>query len=170
MMFVNRPKLTSLAALLAAALLVGPLLLRSASGQPGGDQGTPAAPEQVARLALAPAEQPGDKAKKLKALREARLEAIKTANSTRSLEYFAGRLIPEVLYFYSRQVLDAELDLADNRAARTAAYQAHRDRMAEIEKKNKERFDAGRISRQDYEAFKAFRLEADIWLEQGGKK
>jgi hypothetical protein len=132
--------------------------------------GLATAPSVQRPATAAPADQPGEKSQRIKALREARLEALKDANLTRPIEYFAGRITVETVYFYSREVLEAEVDLTTNRADRRAAYQAHRDRMAAILKKNKDRFDAGRISRQDYQVSRAFVLEADLWLEQGAHR
>src|SRR5579884_16565 len=68
-------------------------------------------------------------AKKLKAWREERLAAARTADATSLAQYTAGRILLLRVYLNSRQLLDAELGVAKTEAERLRAYRDHRDRM-----------------------------------------
>jgi hypothetical protein len=69
-------------------------------------------------------------------------------------------------YYWSRLVLDSQRDLAQTKAERLAALQAHRDRMGKLETLVKRVRKLGFGFSTDVGATEYYRLEADRWIEQ----
>jgi len=78
-------------------------------------------------------------------------------------ELKAGRGTIEQLAAWSQKIAEAELDRG-NRKAGLAALEEHVERMKELEKASRARFDTGRISPQELAAARCARLHAEIWL------
>ncbi len=79
-------------------------------------------------------------------------------------EFEAGRGTQEFLHAAARRLLQAELEKAKTKEERIAARKAQLDRMAEVEKVNKARFEKALIPIQDYQAARFWRLEAELAL------
>ncbi len=98
-------------------------------------------------------------------------DVLKVAVEARQQEYEAGRGTLERLLAGSRFLLKAELDLATTREKRIAAHAAMLKVATQLEKTIKKRFNPRRVTEEDYEEARAFRLEAEIgWLKAGGGK
>jgi RNA polymerase sigma factor (sigma-70 family) len=97
-------------------------------------------------------------------------EAASRECDARMSEYLAGRGTEEFLHASSRRLLQAELEKAEDNTQRVAARESHFKRMAEIEKVNKERFEAGKITTQDLESSRFYRCEAELSLLREKKK
>jgi RNA polymerase sigma factor (sigma-70 family) len=92
------------------------------------------------------------------------VDAAKEEWTARRQAFAAGRETQEFLYTAARRLLQAELEKAKKQEERIAAWQAHLDRLAEVERVNKDRYEVGRISSQDYQASRFWRLEAELGL------
>jgi hypothetical protein len=102
----------------------------------------------------------------LKRLFKARGEAAEAEVTMRRQEYLNGRGTLDILLEANRHWLEAVQDMGGEPAHRVAALEAYRRRLAEIEKLNQERYDAGRIATQDLAQTRNCRAEADLWLER----
>lgn len=152
------------------AKMVGLVILALAVVGTGGGVASyrTAAPAPVAAVNLATAARPApppDRSHMKRLLRE-ELEAARVVNRTRDREYLAGRVWSDSVYEWSRRVLEIELKLSETKGDRIIAYERHLKSMQDLEKINKDRFGAGRISQPEMAATKVYRLEAEIWLEE----
>jgi RNA polymerase sigma factor (sigma-70 family) len=109
-------------------------------------------------------------AAKLSALRQAKRDTATKEFDARRQQFLAGRGMLELLGGSSRPLLESELAMADTTAGRCQQYQAHLERMKEIEQTMQERFDAGKISIEDLLCARYWRLEAELWLTQAESK
>jgi hypothetical protein len=124
-----------------------------------------------------PAPKKADRAKqetelkaKLKALAQAKRDAATQEFDARMTQFLAGRGTLFFLLDSARRALESELALAETQADRCKLYQAHWERMKEVEKVSQEHFDAGRWSVEDLVQTRYWRLEAEIWLTEGNAK
>lgn len=76
----------------------------------------------------------------------------------------AGPIVPGIKAQWSQRILEAELELANEHAARLAAYEAHVKRMQDVEQMSKKHYEAGRLPLVGYSEAKFFRAEAELWL------
>jgi outer membrane protein TolC len=107
----------------------------------------------------------------IKKLLKERRDALKTAAEARGQEFEAGRGTLGVLLLHvSRELLNAELELATTPAGRFDAHAGHFNAMRKIEKITKEGYDAGRVKAADYYEIRAARLEAEIGLRRAEAK
>ena len=97
-------------------------------------------------------------------------EAAGRECDARMKEFLAGRGTGEFLCVSSRRLLQAELEKARDKTERVAALESHFKRMAEVEKVNKERYEASQIATQDLEASRFYRCEAELSLLREKKK
>ena len=75
-----------------------------------------------------------------------------------------------LVYEASRRLLDAELEVASNKAAKVLAYKAHLDRMKTVEQKMK-KIVATQAAPPGYTWVAEYnRLEAEIWLAKAKQK
>ncbi len=92
-----------------------------------------------------------------------------TANKAFELrkKYFVnGRTDIEPCIGAAQRLLAAELARSATKADRSAAYQAHLDRVTDIEKIVKAKFEAGKIAEADVADAEYYRIEAEILLER----
>ena len=100
------------------------------------------------------------------ALAEERLKAAREVFDELLKEFQSGRGTQDALGEWSPHLLEAELDASTSQEDVLAALKAHLERMRDIEKLAKARFDAGRIPAHEYAKARFFRLEAELKLEQ----
>src|SRR5947209_6529364 len=87
--------------------------------------------------------EPKASAEKIKKLRTARRDLLKKAVDARHQEFKAGRGTLDVLLKATKDLLQAELDLATTPKQRLAAHQALLDTAKKVEELSKGRYDAG---------------------------
>ena len=97
-------------------------------------------------------------------------EAANRECDARTKEFLAGRGTMDFLFVSSRRLLQAELEKAQDKTQRVAALEAHFERMVEVEKTNKDRFEAGKIPTQLLEESRFYRCEAELSLLREKKK
>ena len=97
-------------------------------------------------------------------------EAADREFDARKKEFEAGIGTPEFLYGASRRLLQAELEKSRGKTERIAALEAQLTRMAEFEKFNRLRFEAGQIATADFESARFYRCEAELNLLREKKK
>src|SRR5262249_30131524 len=111
---------------------------------------------------------------KLSDLAKARVKAGEMAYNSllRKLKAFPGARFDATLYTLSVQILHAQRDLDSTRESTIKAYQAHLERMQDVEKLVTELFraGAGEGPKEVVEIFETFRLEAEYWLEQARQR
>jgi hypothetical protein len=151
-MFASRQKMT-VALLLGLAALGGLGLFAAGQGP------RPAPPPD--RPAVKPVA-----GAKLPDLLKKRYEMAKNEFNARALEHLTGRGSQDLLLGAAARLLQAELDLAGNKAARLAAYQAQLERLKEVRDVVKARHEAGRLSAADYYQGEGAWLKAAIDLER----
>lgn len=95
-------------------------------------------------------------------LHDERREALRTIVKARLAEYEAGRGTFVIFLEVSRQLLDAELELASKRAERLALYERHLKLVEKCAEVNEALFKAGRLSLPDYASGKAGYLADEI--------
>jgi RNA polymerase sigma factor (sigma-70 family) len=103
---------------------------------------------------------------KVGALLKDQLEAAQTETTARWKEFCAGRGTLDICMAASQRLLQAERELSRKRADQVAAFQAHWQRMKDIEAINKARYEASRIPIQDYAQSRFNRIQAEIWVER----
>jgi RNA polymerase sigma factor (sigma-70 family) len=120
---------------------------------------------QAPQLA-ASSEQQQPAAKKVPTERDTALaKAAQAQWEGRWKEYVDGKTTTDFVLPWSINWLKAELRLTEKKAERLAFHEAHLERLKEIEKAAKTRFDAGIIPRTQYHQVVYYRIEAEIWLE-----
>jgi outer membrane protein TolC len=100
-----------------------------------------------------------------KLLKERR-DVLRNAVEARTQEFEAGRGTLGVLLHVSRELLNAELELATTPEKRFDAYAGHFNALRKIETITKEGYDAGRVKVADYFEIRAARLEAEIQMRR----
>ena len=80
--------------------------------------------------------------------------------------YRQSRTNSFLTYYWSRLVLDSQQELCDNRADRIAAFQAHLERMKQLEALVLRVRKLGFGFSTDVGAVEYYRLEAERWLEK----
>jgi RNA polymerase sigma factor (sigma-70 family) len=118
-------------------------------------------PEKINALFAA-----SNQGEKMKILLKARFDAVNTEAECRWKEYCAGRGTLDILESSSRRLLEAELALSSNKADHVAAWESQLQRTHQIYLINLDRYNAGRISRQDFEQSNYCQLDAEIGLER----
>jgi hypothetical protein len=103
---------------------------------------------------------------KMRSLLKEQIEAAQTETTSRFMEFLAGRGTLDIMIGASQRLLQAERDLSIKKEDVVAAYEAHWQRMKDVEAINKGRYDAGRIAIQDYAQSRFNRIQAEIWLER----
>jgi hypothetical protein len=124
----------------------------------------------AAWVAAAPVPQPKEESDKIKALLKERRDVLRNGVVARTQEYEAGRGTLNILLQVSRELLNAELELATTPAERFDINAGNFNAMRKIEKITKEGYDAGRVKAADYYAIRAARLKAEIELLRAGAK
>jgi hypothetical protein len=99
-----------------------------------------------------------------KELARAQLEVARLLYAAREREFLEGRGTLNFLLDASRKLLQAERAADPGAAGQAAALARHSARCGRIEAVEKERYDAGRVSLQDYLETRYARLEAEIEL------
>jgi hypothetical protein len=102
----------------------------------------------------------------IKSLLKERLDAVNTEAQARSEEYRAGRGTLDMLLNAYVRLFQAERDLSSTTPGQVAAWERHWQRMREVYLITLARYEAGRISVQDFAQSHFCRLEADIGLER----
>jgi hypothetical protein len=74
--------------------------------------------------------------------------------------------VAEVAYRWSRRWLKAELELSPKKPDQIAAYQAHVERMRELSRITRGRYQNRVNTLDEASATDYYRFEAQIWLEQ----
>ena len=120
----------------------------------------------AAWVAAAPVPQPKEESDKIKALLKERRDVLRNAVEARTQEFEAGRGTLGVLLHVSRELLNAELELATTPEKRFDAYAGHFNALRKIETITKEGYDAGRVKVADYFEIRAARLEAEIQMRR----
>ncbi len=113
---------------------------------------------------------PNPSTEKMNQLRTELLDAANQEWEARWEEYQAGRGIQTNLLASSRRLREAELKNAKNRGNESTAYRTHVERLIHIEKIAKERFDAGKITTQDFLEPRCARIEAELEYEQAAHR
>jgi hypothetical protein len=93
-------------------------------------------------------------------------EAVQKESRARWQEFLAGRGTLAMLIETFQRLLQAEIDLSTKRPDWIAAYEAQLIRTQLVESINEARYNAGRISIQDYEQTRFVRIRAQIMLER----
>jgi outer membrane protein TolC len=108
------------------------------------------------------------------ALAEARLKAAQsmakaaqTAYEATVKAFRAGRSDAEKVYVWSRRWLEAQHQVADKKAARTAGLKAHRDRMKDLRQAALTRYRAGQAPFAEVAGADYYLAEAELWLVRG---
>jgi hypothetical protein len=101
-----------------------------------------------------------------KELAKARLAAAQDCCRARVQEFLAGRGTLDLLLEAQQLLLHAELAVSTSDAQRVAAYERYWEATLTVEMMNKARFEAHRISIQDYAQTRYERLDAELqWLQ-----
>ena len=95
-----------------------------------------------------------------------RLDSAKEAYDLAEALYRQGKGEPETIYRWSHRWLTAQQALAGTKAERTAAAEAHLDRMKRLEEVAKATVRVGMASPLDERAAKFYVAEAEVWLAQ----
>jgi hypothetical protein len=119
----------------------------------------------VTPLSSAPAPAPP---KVPRGLLEARVKAARDTYQLKLRRLKESQGLPMELPAWSRRWLEAEVALAEKKADRVAAYQAHLDRMKEVERLTHNFARTGQGRAEDATGATYFRTEAEIWLIQAG--
>ncbi|OWK40800.1 hypothetical protein [Fimbriiglobus ruber] len=124
-----------------------------------------------------PAEEPADRkdappargANADAAVKKAILEDARQVYEMNQKRYRAleGPVVVEDTYLWSVRWLEAELDLAADAAAKTAALKGHLERMREVEKMAANQAKAGQGRQSDAVAGHYHRTRAELWLARG---
>jgi RNA polymerase sigma factor (sigma-70 family) len=176
-------KLKVAAVVLSVVALAGGAALLAHAARPGEAKGErregPRAKEESKKEG-APAE-PSDGGKgeaklgaatlaKIRKLQLERRNALKKAVEAWEQEFRAGRRTLADVVKTSRQLLDAELELATTARQRIKAHAEHLRLMKEADKVTAAGYAAGQVRASDYFRARAARLKAEInWLKAGGK-
>jgi hypothetical protein len=114
-----------------------------------------------------------EKAKALAALAKERLEAAHKTYEVMWANYREGRRVSDdTLYRWSLRWLEAERQVGQQPAEQVAAFQGHRNRMADLERLIRGVRRVGQATVDELSAAVFYRTEADFWLLQAdaGKK
>jgi hypothetical protein len=103
---------------------------------------------------------------KLTPLLKDQYEAARKESKARWQEFLAGRGTLAILIETFQRLLQAEIDLSTKRPDWIAVYEAQLLRAQLVEFVNEERYNAGRISIQDYEQSRFQRIRTQIMLER----
>ncbi len=141
---------------------------RPPTADPAGDQLAAPAPEEKKKEEPPAPPVKGDE--EIKALLKAKVEVAETVVKARMQEFLAGRGTLSVLLEFSRKWLDAELERAETKEEKLAALKTHLERMQEVEKVNKERYDAGRVSIAELASAQYERIDAELMLARAKAK
>jgi hypothetical protein len=107
---------------------------------------------------------PAPERKVPKELLQKRLEAARKVYVQNQLRMRAGNGSPKELFGWSRRILEAELPLCVNEAARVAAYRANVERTREVERILNRAVQTGIARVADAAAATYYRVEAEILL------
>jgi hypothetical protein len=99
-------------------------------------------------------------------LKQTRLDVAKKGFDAQEQEFLAGRGTLELAMSWSERLLIAQLAVLEKPAERKAARERHWTRLRTIEEAMKQRFDAGRVTLQDYLSAKYNRLGAEIEMAE----
>ncbi len=131
-------------------------------------EGQPAHPQRALAAATpetsATVPKGGESQKRLADIQRELVDAAKDVADVRVREYFAGQVILESVFEWADHLVDAKLAASTTQAERIAALEDHLDRMKSLESENKQRFQAGRVSRFDLLACTFHRLKAEARL------
>ena len=88
------------------------------------------------------------------------------------LDYRERRASEDLLYRWSLRWLEAERELSDQPADQVAAYQAHFERMRDLDRIIRRLRGSGQTTVEEAGATEYYRVEAEIWLlkARDGKK
>ncbi len=153
------------------------IALIDARARTDGAEGNPSAPMMYTLFRLWPQEPDPESKLVTRAKYEARhadrndllhrrREAARVTHRAQEYEFLNGRGTLDFLLHTTRRLRAADLALAATPAARRAALEQYRDRLAQIEAVHLERYEAKRIPVHDYLDVVYWRLDADIRLAQ----
>jgi hypothetical protein len=109
----------------------------------------------------------GDAPKVVPKLQKAKLEAARQTYKVIWQNYKEGLAPPvELPYRWSCRWLQAQREVSDQKADQVAAFQAHWERMREIERIERELRRSRVNPVNEVTAAEYYRIEAEIWLEQ----
>src|SRR5262249_134505 len=100
----------------------------------------------------------------LRKLLKARYNAALRETKGRFMQFLAGKTTPELLADGGRRLLRAELELCDKPADRVKVREKFLTLAKEVERIQRERYDAGRIDEPDMAQAEHQRLDAEIEL------
>jgi hypothetical protein len=126
-------------------VIVSSVLPASAASEPG-------AAEALARLAVQ------------------RRDAARRTFETTWANYRDRRVSDDLLYRWSVRWLEAERQLSDKQTDQVAAFQAHLERMAELERLIRRVHRAGQATVDEVSGADFYRTEAELWLFQAKEK
>jgi hypothetical protein len=88
------------------------------------------------------------------------------------LDYRERRASEDLLYRWSLRWLEADRELSDQQADQVAAYQAHFERMRDLDRIIRRLHGSGQTTIEEASATEYYRVEAEIWLlkARDGKK
>ncbi|HEV3163699.1 MAG TPA: sigma-70 family RNA polymerase sigma factor, partial [Isosphaeraceae bacterium] len=102
----------------------------------------------------------------ISSLAAARLKAAEHAYESTKSDFEVGRVTLDRVTAMSRLWLDAQREANPKPAEQIAAFQAHLDRMRQIEKKERAELEVGRGTTTDVSEAEYYRREAELWLAQ----
>jgi RNA polymerase sigma factor (sigma-70 family) len=152
---------------IAGIMLAAGLLIGTGAGVLAYQQSLikPPAKGKVLKAAALPRDtDPADA--KVKELMKERLETAEAEVEARTMEFKAGKGTLDILFGAYRRLVEAQVDAADKKEDKTAAFQAYTERAKEVERINQERFNAGRIAIQDLAQSKFYHLDSVIRLRR----
>jgi hypothetical protein len=167
-MFWDKCRRFAVVALLAVLLVTaGGLTWRALAGEgPPPQKASP--PPEGAQVAEEPQPKPAAlQEKKGPTERDRALaKAAEDQYTIRWKEYLAGKTVTDFVLPWSVNWLKAQLKLCDKKADVIAAYEAHLERMKQVEDAGKQKFEAGAVAGSQYYQATYYRIEAEIWLEE----
>jgi hypothetical protein len=116
---------------------------------------------------LRAAPQPPQAAKASEKLIRAKIDAARRTYEVFWKDYKEG-LIPvvEVVYRWSRRLLEAELELSDKKADQVAAHQAYTRRIRELARAARDRYRIRTNTIEEVTSTDFYSAEAELWLER----
>ena len=93
-------------------------------------------------------------------------EAANLEVRARWRHYLDGIGTTDLMLASSLRALEAERELSKKTDRQLAALDHHLRRMRNVERINKDRFEAGRIPLHDFAQARFYRAQAELWLEQ----
>jgi hypothetical protein len=97
---------------------------------------------------------------------KAKMEAARKTSQALAQEFLEGKATVEQLHQWSQRWLNAQRDITTKKTEQVTAYEAHVERMQQLEKAAQSRFESKRGQESDIHAAEYYRLEAQLTLSK----